>query len=562
MKIMKVVRSSKFWLGVIIVVQTLVYILAGVGKAYIHMDEAYSLALAQYDKVEITANEDFYDTWHTRAYYQDYLAVQEDESWDLSPVYENQKNDVHPPLFYFLLRLGMEIGSLVNGGEFSRWPGIILNVVIAGVNTVVMYAVVRRLVRGMSAEKNVETKALVLTAVAGLTVAAVSAVIYIRMYMLLTLFVMLTVWLHLKLYESEGVRWKLLLGVELIALGGVLTQYYYLFFLAPMWVVMVVKYIRMKSWKELGVYTGALVVAGVVSLLIWPWSIQHMFFGYRGQGVIGSLLDLPGLVTGIWKYVEVLDYNVFHRTLPMWLILAISCIAYSFFAGTSARPVVTGAPRSSRSPLVADAAKNEQATRKLRAWNIVLWPTVVYFVIVAAVSPFIELRYIMPITGLMTVLVIVGVYEVMGKVWRGKWRDAAVGGMIGMMMVAAPVQMATGAMRAELLYRDRQKVMELVEENSDAPLLYFITTENNRFLDNILPFAEARESYLALDRLEPTAYEVKEILAGKDLSRGLIVFVSSSQDEDKALEAVREATGLEQMDFIQGINTCDVYYFQ
>lgn len=191
-----------------------------------------------------------------------------------------------------------------------------------------------------------------------------------------------------------------------------------------------------------------------------------------------------------------------------------------------------------------------------------LCPTVVYFLIVAAVSPFIELRYIMPITGFATVLVIVGVYEVVGKVWTGKWRNVAVGGMIGVMMIAAPVQLATGAMRIELLYRDRQQVMNLVEKVPGAPILYFITTENNRFLDNILPFAEADESYLALDRLEPTKQEVEEILAGKDLSQGLIVFVSSSQDEDKALAAVREVTGLKQMDYIQGINTCDVYFFQ
>lgn len=304
----KLMRSSKFWLGMIIAVQTLIYGLAGAGKAYIHMDEAYSLALAQYDKIEITANEDFYDHWHTREYFQDYLAVQEDERWDFAPVYENQKNDVHPPLFYLLLRLAMEMVP----GEFSKWPGIILNIVVAGVNTVVMYAVVRKL---LGKVKNAEVKALILTAVAGLTIAAVSAVVYIRMYMLLTLFVTLTVWVHLKLYESKKASWKLLLGVGLVALGGVLTQYYYLFFLVPLWVVMAVKYVKEKEWRGLGVYTGVLAMAGVASLLIWPWSIQHMFFGYRGQGVIGSLLDVPGLLVGIWKYVEVLDYNAFHRTL-------------------------------------------------------------------------------------------------------------------------------------------------------------------------------------------------------------------------------------------------------
>lgn len=114
----------------------------------------------------------------------------------------------------------------------------------------------------------------------------------------------------------------------------------------------------------------------------------------------------------------------------------------------------------------------------------------------------------------------------------------------------------------ELLYRDRQAVMTAVTEKPEVPILYFITTENNRFLDNILPFAEAKESYLALDLLNPTAKEVKQILQGKDLSQGLFVFVSGSQDQERALRAVSEAIGFGQVDFIQGINTCDVYYLR
>lgn len=195
-------------------------------------------------------------------------------------------------------------------------------------------------------------------------------------------------------------------------------------------------------------------------------------------------------------------------------------------------------------------------------WLLILWPTVGYFLIVGAVSPFIELRYIMPVMTWVTVLVIVGIYRLMRRVWSAKVSDWAIGGVLITMLLAAPVQLKLGWMRIELLYRDRQAVMNLVEKAPDAPLLYFITSENNRFLDNILPFAQAKESYLALDLLDPTAAEVREILQGKDLSAGLIVFVSGSQDREQALAAVQAATGLTQVDWIQGINTCDVYYLQ
>ena len=103
----KVIRSKFFWLSLIIVVQSVVYFLAGSAKAYFHMDEVYSYGLANYERVQLYETEDFYNTWHDGRWYDDYLTVGGEERGDLRPVYINQKNDVHPPLFYLLLRLGM-----------------------------------------------------------------------------------------------------------------------------------------------------------------------------------------------------------------------------------------------------------------------------------------------------------------------------------------------------------------------------------------------------------------------------------------------------------------------
>lgn len=520
-----------------VLLQTVVYVLAGAGKAYIHMDEAYSLGLMQYHQVELTAEPDFYNHWHRKAYFQDYLAVQADERGDFAPVYENQKNDVHPPLFYLLLRVATEI--LAPSGEFSRWPGIILNIMIAAVNTVIVWTILNKLF--IQQEKG-EIKALILTAVTALTIAAVSAVVYIRMYMLLALMVSLTIWLHLKLWDEQKPRVQTLVGIGAVALIGVLTQYYYLFFLAPLWLVMAWKDGREGRWRDFGKYTAALVGAGALSLLIWPYAIQHMFFGYRGQGVLASLTNLPRLASQIGQYILVADYHGLHR---LGLVLAVGAVGLAVLIWWRKRSEVGAESRSKSSP-----------------WLLILWPTVGYFLIVAAVSPFIELRYIMPVMTWVTVLVIVGIYRLMRRVWSAKVSDWAIGGVLIMMLLAAPVQLKLGWMRIELLYRDRQAVMSLVEKVPDAPLLYFITSENNRFLDNILPFAQVRESYLALDLLEPTAVEVREILQGKDLGSGLIVFVSGSQNQEQALAAVQAATGLTQVDWIQGINTCDVYYLQ
>lgn len=124
-------------LTVIILIQTLVRIYVGAKKEYFHIDEAYSYSLMNYDKIQITENDDFYDNWHTKDYYKDYLSVNSNEVWNLKPVYENQKNDVHPPFFYLLLR----IAATFTVDNFTKWTGIILNIVIYIFSSIFIYLI-------------------------------------------------------------------------------------------------------------------------------------------------------------------------------------------------------------------------------------------------------------------------------------------------------------------------------------------------------------------------------------------------------------------------------------
>ena len=144
-----------------LILQTSIFVVVGMNKSYIHMDEAYSLGLASYDKVEIQDNGDFYNTWHNREYYEDYLAVNDDEKGQYAQVYENQKNDVHPPFYYLLLRFAMGFGI----NNFSMWPGIILNIVIYIFITIFMYLIIQKLLVGKPMAKE---KAIVLAFVSSI----------------------------------------------------------------------------------------------------------------------------------------------------------------------------------------------------------------------------------------------------------------------------------------------------------------------------------------------------------------------------------------------------------
>ena len=534
-------RLKWLYVGLIIILQTVVYILMGVGKNYIHMDEAYSYGLANYDRVEIIDQPDFYNQWHDEAYYEDYLAVQEDERGDYSPVYNNQRDDVHPPLYYLFLRISMEI--LGRDGHFSVWPGIVLNIIISAVTTVLVFLIAEKL---LGKEKQAGGKALGITLIAMLTVAAVDTVLYIRMYCLLALMVALVTYLHLKLLEStEKKKWGLLVGIGVTALLGVLTQYYFLFYLVPLYIYMAVRYGREKKWRDLGEYTGALAVAGGFSLLIWPHSLTHMFFGYRGQGVMDNLRNPAMLLEHLGDFGVVLNNFVFNGIFVLLIVLAMGLM-------------IRGLRQGKRLKIDQDAE---------RGYAMILVATVVYFLIAAVASPYQTLRYIMAIASMCVVLAGVGISKLIEMFWRGK-REMIILGLVGAVFMIVPWALK---IYPDTFFVERTGLVEQIEERN-VPAVYVLDADNNRFLDDILLFSKLDESYIAKnlvkgedgqarDKAEMTK-ELKRILKGKDVSRGVLVFINNGQDNEEILEAASTATGLSEVEWLAGLFDGNVYYLR
>lgn len=118
---MKNKRTEIFIMAIILIIQTIIYVCVSMQKSYLHIDEAYSFGLTNYDKMEIQDNTDFFNTWHENEYFEDYLAVQDDEKWDFTPVYENQKMMfiLRFITYYFISQWDLQMDKLLNGQVLS-----------------------------------------------------------------------------------------------------------------------------------------------------------------------------------------------------------------------------------------------------------------------------------------------------------------------------------------------------------------------------------------------------------------------------------------------------------
>lgn len=514
-------KRERLMLAVLLCVLLAAYALVGTKKAYLHMDEAYSLGLCQYDRVDLTENPDFYDVWHDADYYADYLSLGEDQRGDLNAVYANQRDDVHPPLYYLLLRLFLNLAP----GQVAFWTGILLNLLLQIPTVLLLYAICKRLFSRPGT-------AFAFTAIASLTMAAFSSVVFLRMYALTAVWVLLTLWLHLRVGERETL-YPLLPAVGLTALLGSLTHYYYLLFLAPLALLTVVRLAQEKRKRELVFYLLTLVAAGVASVAVFPFSFLHLFFGDRGQEALQSVFHPLLRLLNVKFSVLALDRYAFNRTLLPMLLVGAGCAIYARIR------------RKKRGTAVFPRDK---------AFQTVALPVAFYTVSVALLSPYGTLRYYLPVCGLLTVLV----GSAFLRLLAGVLKPRSVCALLSLLLALSVALPAVFGDEPETLYAERRETVSRIKDAHALPAVCCVDSRCDRFLDDVYLFTLLDASRVTLD---PACTEdaFRQIFDGQDTSDGVLVFRFRGEDAPFP-QTVQSAFGFSECRLLTKLEFYDVYY--
>lgn len=500
-------------------IQCIVYVYWGFQKSYLHMDEAYSLGLTHYDKVEIQDNNDFYDNWHDNEYYKQYLVL--DQNLDnYNKVYENQRDDVHPPFYYFLLRIFQNFSN-----EISFWPGIILNMLFAIINTLFLYFILRELTKNMKESKSLS---LIVTFFSSIIFSTISSVIYIRMYSLACVFVLGLSFFHMKLWNKPNNKFYYF-GIFSFSLFGSLTHYYILFYLFFLFSFFVYHYIKNKDWYYLRNYFLTIFFAAVLSILFFPYSIKHLFFGYRGKGALENLLHFGNFFRQLGSYLLKLNQYTFHYMLfPIIVIFCIFLIK----------------------------AKNKKKVIVIsKIEKILLVSTCGYFLLASCLSPYIELRYIMPICSLFFGLVILVFYQCACVLFEKRLVGLF---SLGLLLLSVFLSFSFHN-QPEVLYLNHKQIVEEIEENKNIPAVYFLDSSNNRFLDDILLFSILEKSYITLD-ISSVEEKITQILQDVDVSSGFYLFLNQGEKNQVILDNIKTSLQISYQEHRFHLNACDIYY--
>ena len=197
--------------AVITVLCTMLIIFLSAGKTQLHMDEVWSFGLANSygspqfyptmdgvlgleNTMKRSEREDyqsFYNHWHPGSYFGDYVTVQQDERFAYGNVCRNQALDTSPPMYYMLIHTVCSFFP----DSFSKWYGLIPNIIFYALSLWLVWLIANKLFSD-------RIKALAVLILYGISKAAISTAVFIRMYMLMTFFVLLLVWFFIRILET------------------------------------------------------------------------------------------------------------------------------------------------------------------------------------------------------------------------------------------------------------------------------------------------------------------------------------------------------------------------
>ncbi len=341
--------------------------------------------------------------WMDRETYYKEFVVLPGERFQYGLVKQVQSWDVHPPMYYWVFHTA---ASLVPG-VFSKWIGLAVNLIFHGINLILL-TYLSYLVCG----RRFQTACLV-TVFFGLSPASMSGVVFIRMYEMLTVFVLLGAVLHVRAVQRlEGGAGrddrlpfvKFLLPMAAVTYVGFLTQYYYFIFLFYMALAFCVYLLwRERNLRNCLRYGISQAAAFVLAYLTYPVCLGQMFRGQRGAQATENFFDLSNTLVRFRFFFDLLDEYVFGNMLSVFLLLIIvMAMALSF--------------RRRRERMGADGI----------VYGLLLFTAFGYFFTVAKTALLLgntSNRYQLPIYGIIVLLV----FWTISGLWRQFWRQDGFG---------------------------------------------------------------------------------------------------------------------------------------
>jgi len=369
-------RRNHICLIIIIVVQLLVMVWATFGKKGYFVDELWEFGIANSYYSPHIFSTDIYerDEYVTPQFFMDYLTVDENDDFCYDSVFSNAGNDAHPPFYACLIHT---ISSIFKR-HVNKWMGIIPNYLFFAVSAIILYLIGCKILQD-------RWIALAPVVMWGFSTQTISYVILIRMYMVVCMWMLLSVYLHADvLQDNKPWTKKGLIALFCANYFAFLTQLYTLvfafFFTGFTCIVLMMR----REWKQMFQYAGTVLLAVVAGFATFP-GVLNSFTGENafGASVAGQMFEIHGFIQREIDYLRLVKDKMAYGINSKYMhIIAV------FFVVAVIQWIVK--------------TRGLTFSNKLKQVNvypiIIIFVCTIHFAIIARVSPFVSDRYVQLVT--------------------------------------------------------------------------------------------------------------------------------------------------------------------
>jgi len=503
-------------------------------KQGFHEDESYSFLMSNWSGW--TAGSSAYtNEWKDASFFSDMLSVSGDELLDMEVVAKNYKSDNHPPLFGYILKFF----STLFTGTFTKWIGLIPNFAVSLAITVMVYGISRTITKDAGA-------ALITAAAWAFSVGAMSAFVFIRMYVYQLLACMLLLFLHFRYrrrFLSGRVPYSVCIGLYICTVAAILTHYYSLVFCFFLCGCYLLEILANRKWKSAAVYAVSQLLAVGTAAVVWPLMMDHLFTGTRGAEAVGNLLSSSG---EYWKHLS----SVIHK-LDLRLMGGLgSYILPAGFVLLAAFALRFHLSRKKRTEGITAIMKRN--ADELSPMLICALLVVGYVLLTVKAAPYQSGRYYKCIYPVVLIVLFSGYHAVLSRlISRAASRMVLTALVIAMVVSGYSVQ----TVNYLNLSPGRQ---EAIDQHAHLPAIVLNNAGYNSKVFQWLAEYPAYEQVFIARKGE--TYAISDAAEAKDLSEGFLLYaIAFDEKDDVLMEEIGEHVDIVHFERVFSDDDCDLY---
>ncbi len=331
---------------------------------------------------------------------------------------------------------------------------------------------------------------------------------YVRMYELLVLNILMLIYWHIRKSEIKQLTYKDLIPLYFMVIVGFLTHYYYCVIVTILFLVYLIKYIKQKQLNNVILYIITLIASALTGIIIFPYSIQHIFFSYRGEGIKTSFFEFETLLSKILENIRLINSEIFNNYTYIIVILAILvCVLW----------LIT-------------KKKTDKKERNDKIKYITI-PMAIYLGVSIICSPYIDLRYLMPVIPLIFCSLIYVFYDILQDITNSKNTFF----ILLAISVCFAITVIPKLSNNLYTYKGQGKILEYLEnEINSKPMVYI-------YEDYSAEYNKTMECYEALTKVDRTYImskdkfsinNFKNVIKDVNTENGIVIMMHYAYEEE------------------------------